>query len=162
MTASRPESPDAAAVAALIGRVPHTRYRVAVRCPFGAPAVLENAPIDLRGRPFPTRHWLACRRLSEAVSRLESGGGVRALESAPGMDAALRATSERHRALHAGHNVAGAGDPARAKCLHAHLAFAMATGDGPVGRWIRAHADLSWPDRCCLDDGRAPAPGNDG
>jgi uncharacterized protein len=142
--------PDAAAVAALIGRPPHTRYRVAVRCPFGGPAVLENEPVDLRGNPFPTRYWLACRRLVESVSRLESAGGVRRMEAAPGMDQALREASARHRALHAGHNIGGAGDPARAKCLHAHLAFGLATGGGPVTDWIAAHADTAWPAVCCL------------
>jgi len=151
-----PPSPDAAAVVALIGRPPHTRYRVAVRCPFGGPAVLENDPVDLRGNPFPTRYWLACRRLGEAVSRLESAGGVRRLESEPGMPDALREASARHRTLHAGHNVAGAGDPARAKCLHAHLAFGLATGGGPVPDWIAANAATAWPDRCCLDPPEAP------
>ena len=90
--------------------------------------MLVNDPVDLRGRPFPTRYWLACRALVEAISRLEADGGVRALESDPSIAAHLVAANARHRERHAGFNVGGTGDPSRVKCLHAHLAFAMASG----------------------------------
>jgi uncharacterized protein len=143
--------PDARAVAALLGREPFTHFTVALRCPHGGPAVVRNEPLDRRGRPFPTRDWLACRALSEAVSRLEAAGGVRALEADEEMRPALAAAHARHAALHAGHRVAGAGDPEHVKCLHAHLAFAMAEGGSPVGDWIAARADVSWPPRCCLE-----------
>jgi hypothetical protein len=136
-------------VARLLGRAPFTRYSVAVACPGNGPAVLANAPIDLHGRPFPTRYWLACRALGEAVSRLEAAGGVRALESDPAMAEDILAANARHRELHAGFNVGGTRDPARVKCLHAHLAFALAVGGSPVGDWIAARTDLSWPAQCC-------------
>jgi hypothetical protein len=138
-------------VAALLGREPFTRFRVVVRCPHGAPAVVENAPEDLRGRPFPTRDWLTCRALAEAVSRLEAAGGVRRLEEDPGMRAHLREAHRLHAELHDGHRVAGAGDPARVKCLHAHLAFGMARGGSPIADWIMERAGAGWPDRCCLE-----------
>ena len=77
---SAASSADAEAVRRLIGREPHPGFRVAVRCPFGTPAVIENAPHDERGYPFPTREWLTCRALAAAVSRLEADGGVRMLE----------------------------------------------------------------------------------
>lgn len=115
------------------------------------PAVLVNAPTDIHGRPFPTRYWLACRALGDAVSRLEAAGGVRALEADPAMAAHILAANAQHRALHAGFNVGGTGDPARVKCLHAHLAFAMAIGGSPIGDWIAARADLSWPAVCCVE-----------
>jgi uncharacterized protein len=155
MTADRsagsPGSSDAQAVAALIGREPFTDFQVAVRCPHGGPAVVRNTPVDLRGRPFPTRDWLTCRALGEAVSRLEAAGGVRALEADPEMGPHLASAHARHQELHAGYRVAGGGDPARVKCLHAHLAFALGEGGSPVGDWIAARADLSWPARCCVE-----------
>lgn len=113
--------------------------------------MIENLPRDAAGRPFPTRHWLVCRRLSEAVSRLEAAGGVRALEADEAMAEHLADAHRRHAALHGGHRVAGAGDPAHVKCLHAHLAFSLACGGGPVADWIAARTDLGWPERCCVE-----------
>lgn len=146
-------SADAEAVRRLIGRAPLAGFRVAVRCPFGAPAVIENDPIDDRGQPFPTRQWLACRALSTAVSRLEARGGVRMLEDDPGMAAPLARAHRRHRALHRGHRVAGAGDPGHVKCLHAHLAFALAEGGTPIGDWIMGESGARWPTTCCAGTG---------
>jgi hypothetical protein len=136
----------------LLGRPSLTRCTVAVACPSGGPAVLANEPVDVHGRPFPTHEWLACRALVEAVSRLEAAGGVRALESDPAMTGHILAANARHRALHGGFNVGGTGDPTRVKCLHAHLAFAMATGGSPIGDWIAARAHLAWPAACCAEE----------
>ena len=147
-----PTAADRDAVVALLGRSPTSPYAIAVRCPHGRPAVIRNAPVDRAGRPFPTRDWLVCRALVAAVSRLESAGGVRALEEDPGARDALAAAQARHAALHGGHAVAGAGDPRRVKCLHAHLAFALATGDEAIAGWILVRAAAGYPERCCLDD----------
>jgi len=138
-------------VARLLGREPFTRYSLAVVCPGGGPAVLANEPEDIHGRPFPTRYWLACRILVDAVSRLEAAGGVRGLEGDPSMAPHILAANARHREIHDGRNIGGVGDPARVKCLHAHLAFAMASGGSPIGDWIAARTDLSWPTRCCAE-----------
>ena len=146
-----PESSDARAVAALIGRTPFTDFQVVVRCPHGGPAVVRNAPLDLRGRPFPTRDWLTCRALDEAVSRLEANGGVRMLEDDPEMHQHVADAHASHQELHAGYRVAGSGDPAHVKCLHAHLAFGMAQGGSPVADWIGARTDIAWPERCCVE-----------
>ena len=135
----------------LLGRPPFTRFTVAVRCPFGRPAVLQNGPRDLEGRPFPTRYWLACRALGADVSRLEAAGGVRALEADVDMRDAVRDAHEAHARVHDGHRVGGVGDEGRVKCLHAQLAFALATGGNPVGDWIVGHAAASWPQACCAD-----------
>ena len=145
-------SSDAERVRRLLGRAPHAGFEVSVRCPHGAPAVIRNAPRDRDGNPFPTRDWLACRALVDAVSRLEAAGGVRELERDPEMAGPLAEAQRRHAALHAGHNVAGVADPLRVKCLHAHLAFALAEGGGPVADWIAARAGARWPERCCLDE----------
>lgn len=145
-------SADADAVRRLIGRDPHAGFRVAVRCPFGAPAVIENAPVDERGYPFPTREWLTCRALATAVSRLEADGGVRMLEQDELMAGPLADAHARHQAVHDGHRVAGAGDPDHVKCLHAHLAFALAEGGNPVGDWIMDRSGAAWPATCCAGD----------
>jgi uncharacterized protein len=142
-------------VARLLGRPPFTRFSLAVACPRGGPAVLANEPTDLAGRPFPTRFWLACRALGDAVSRLEAAGGVRELEDDPEMAEHILAANAAHRALHGGANIGGVRDPSRVKCLHAQLAFAMACGGSPIGDWIAARADLTWPATCCVE--RMPA-----
>ena len=149
-SAGSPPSSDRDAVVALIGREPLAGFEVAVRCPFGAPAVVRNAPRDGRGRPFPTRDWLTCRALAEAVSRLEAAGGVRMLESDEAMREHVLAAHRRHQTLHDGHRIAGCGDPRHVKCLHAQLAFALDEGDSPVAGWIGERADLRWPERCCV------------
>jgi hypothetical protein len=123
-----------------------------VRCPFGGPAVLENDPVDLEGRPFPTRFWLACRALGAAVSRLEATGGVRALESDEEMVDVIVAAHVEHRRMHAGYRIGGVGDDRRVKCLHAQLAFSMAVGGNRIGEWIAARSDLRWPASCCVDE----------
>jgi len=146
-------------VAALLGREPFTRFHVVLRCPHGGPAIVRNAPLDLRGRPFPTRDWLACRALGAAVSRLEADGGVRALEADPAMAEALAVAHARHQELHGGHRVAGCGDPRHVKCLHAHLAFGMAEGGSPIADWILERSGARWPARCCLE---RLDPGGDG
>ena len=149
-----PEAPgpaDVRAVEAMFGRSSIVDFRVAVRCPAGGPAVLEDRPRDRRGRPFPTRNWLACRALGDAVSRLEAADGVRALEDDPVMASALAGAQAEHARRHDGHLIAGAGDAAHVKCLHAHLAFALACGGGPIADWIGDRADLAWPERCCSE-----------
>ena len=52
---------------------------VAARCKWGMPQVLKCRPF-YRGRPFPTLFWLTCPHLAYQCGRLESGGGVKALE----------------------------------------------------------------------------------
>ena len=56
-----------------------------------------------------------------------------------------------HARRHDGHRVGGVGHEGRVKCLHAQLAFALATGGNPVGDWILARIDLPPSDRCCID-----------
>lgn len=63
----------------------------------------------------------------------------------------LAAANARHQELHAGYRVAGGGDPAHVKCLHAHLAFGLGEGGSPVADWILEHADARWPAVCCVE-----------
>ena len=67
---------DRAIVERQLGREPRAFLRVAVRCPFGAPAVTVQAPYDSAGDPFPTTFYLTCRHLVAAVARIEAAGGI--------------------------------------------------------------------------------------
>ena len=63
---------DREIVARQLGRSPRAFRRVAVRCPFGRPAITEQQPYDDDGEPFPTTYYLTCPHLVAAVSRLEA------------------------------------------------------------------------------------------
>jgi hypothetical protein len=136
---------DVDAVRALLGREPRGRFRVVRRRPGGAPVVIENAPFLDDGTPMPTRYWLLDPRLSEAVSRLEAEGGVRRAEAEVD-SAALAAAHRRYAAARdavieptrVGPRPAGGvgGTRVGVKCLHAHLAYLLAGGEDPVGRWV--------------------------
>ena len=67
---------DRAIVERQLGRPPRAFRRVAVRCPFGRPAVTEQSALDESGEPFPTTYWITCRHLAAAIARLEAAGGV--------------------------------------------------------------------------------------
>jgi hypothetical protein len=138
-------------VTRLLGRAPAGEFTVAVRGRDGTPAVIENAPLLDDGRPMPTRYWLVDEELRAAVSRLEAAGGVKRAEAAVDADALAEAHArygaERDSALPAGHSgprpSGGVGGTRTGvKCLHAHLAWYLAGGDDPVGRWTVAELGL--------------------
>ncbi len=163
----RPED-DRAVVARQLGRKPRAFARVAVRCPFGLPAVTEQSPYDTAGEPFPTTYYLTCRHLVAAVSRLEARGDVERWTQAAGDDPELRKSLEQasadqrrlRRALGKGAvgrdggaslelGIGGAARPERLKCLHAHVAFALARPGYLLGERILAELGPRWPVRCC-------------
>src|SRR5688572_33332174 len=93
---------DRALVQLQLGRAPRAFRRVAARCPFGAPAVTEQAPYDDAGDPFPTTYYLTCPQLVAAIARQEAVGGVdrwsAELDRDPELAADLeRATDEQRR-----------------------------------------------------------------
>jgi hypothetical protein len=146
---------DEEIVARQLGRAPRAFRRVVVRCPFGRPAVTEQAPFDEDGRPFPTQFWLTCPHLVAAVSRLEAAGGVERWSAAAREDAALAeslaAGQDEQRRLRPELD-AGIGGSTRAgslKCLHAHAAFALARPGYELGERILAELPARWPDSCC-------------
>ncbi len=147
---------DRAVVERQLGRPPRAFARVAVRCPFGRPAVTEQAPFDNAGEPFPTTFWLTCPHLVAAVSRLEAAGGVERWSRAAADDPQLRASLERanaeQRALRPELDVGVGGARAGAgslKCLHAHVAFALARPGYELGERVVAEVDPLWPEVCC-------------
>jgi len=147
---------DRAVVERQLGRPPRAFRRVAVRCPFGRPAVTEQAAYDDAGEPFPTTFWLTCPHLVAAVSRLEAAGGVerwsRAAATDSGLGASLDRANEEQRRLRpeldlgVGGARPGAGS---LKCLHAHVAFALARPGYELGDRIVAELEPRWPSVCC-------------
>ena len=143
-----------------LGRKPRAFRGVAVRCPFGRPAVTEQAPFDDAGHPFPTQFWLSCPHLVAAISRLEAAGGVerwsRAASDDPTLAASLAAAQDEQRAerpeLDAG--IGGSTRGGSLKCLHAHAAFALARPGYELGDRILAELPSLWPSSCCtpVDD----------
>ncbi len=144
-------APDREAVSRLLGRPPAGEFLVVVRTDEGAPAVIENAPFLFDGTPMPTRYWLVDPGLREAVSRLESTGGVRRAEA----EVPAEQVAEAH-ARYAGDRDALVGPDHRGpvptggvggtrqgvKCLHAHLAWWLTGADDPIGEWTAHHIGL--------------------
>src|SRR5438067_7007644 len=138
-----------------LGRPPRAFRSVAVRCPFGRPAVTEQAPFDAAGRPFPTQYYVTCRHLVAAISRLEAAGGVERWTAAARDDPELGASLERAQAeqrrlrpeIDAG--IGGATRSGSLKCLHAHAAFALARPGYELGDRIVADLPSLWPESCC-------------
>jgi hypothetical protein len=148
-----PENPSPAATAAaddravvtqLLGRPPAGRFAVVVRTLEGTPAVIENEPLLTDGTPMPTLFWLVDPRLRTAVSRLEATGGVRrAAEAVP--EPLIAGAHDRYATLRDQKVAQGYGGPVPSggvggtrqgvKCLHAHVAWYLAGGHDPVGRW---------------------------
>lgn len=163
---------DRAIVERQLGREPRAFLRVAVRCPFGAPAVTLQAPYDSAGDPFPTTFYVTCRHLVAAVARLEAAGGIERWSDLASSDERLatsleEATAEQRlirRELADGQvgreqgasldlGIGGTANPDRLKCLHAHVAFALARPGYELGEGIYAEIGPKWPVRCCtLDD----------
>jgi uncharacterized protein len=149
---------DLAVVERQLGRRPRAFRRVVVRCPYGRPAVTEQAALDEDGRPFPTMYWLTCRHLVEAVSRVEAAGGVerwtRAAADVPQLAESLAAAHEDQRKLRPELDLGVGGARPGAgglKCLHAHVAFALAHAGYELGERILGELEPLWPDRCCSD-----------
>jgi uncharacterized protein len=159
---------DRKLVARQLGREPRAFRRVAVRCPFGSPAVTEQAPYGRDGEPFPTTYYVTCRHLVAAISRLEAGGGVErwsgAVRDDPALAASLAGADEEQRRLRrelagdergrdAGasldYGVGGSRGGGSLKCLHAHAAFALARPGYELGERILAEVEPLWPAHCC-------------
>lgn len=160
---------DRAVVESQLGRAPRAFRRVVVRCPFGLPAVTEQEPYDPDGEPFPTTYYLTCPHLVAAVSRIEASGGVERWSSLVARDPELavslqHATEEQvslrrdlagsRQGLDGGTSletgIGGSRNPARLKCLHAHVAYALARPGYVLGAAMVGEIAQLWPDEeCC-------------
>jgi hypothetical protein len=141
-----------------LGRPPRAFRRVAVRCPFGRPAVTEQSPFDAAGAPFPTQFYVTCPYLVAQLSRLEAAGGVerwtRMAEDDPALARSLAEAHAEQRAIRPELpvGIGGASRTGSLKCLHAHAAFALARPGYALGDLILGEAAPLWPsDRCCTE-----------
>ena len=137
-------------MARLLGREPAGRFAVVVRRAKGGAVVIENEPHLLDGTPMPTLYWLVDPVLRDAVSRLESEGGVHRFEQLI-EPAALAAAHERYAQrrdaavvrrdlIVPGGGVGGT--RVGVKCLHAHVANFLVNGDDPVGALVASGLDV--------------------
>jgi hypothetical protein len=156
---------DRAVVERQLGRPPRALRGVVARCPWGRPAVTEQAPFGEGGQPFPTTYYLTCPHLVAAIARVEAAGGVERWTRAAAEDATLAASlaraDEEQRTLRRGLaggaegpglelGVGGASRSGSLKCLHAHAAFALARPGYELGERILAELGPRWPrDGCC-------------
>jgi hypothetical protein len=151
---------DRAIVAEQLGRPPRAIRAVAARCPSGHPAVVQTSPRLEDGTPFPTLYYLTCPRLTSLVSTLEASGLMREMTERLGTDPDLAAAYlAAHRAYLAerdsleplGTDVSAGGMPGRVKCLHVHVAHALAVGPGvnPFGDETLLRLADNWPSGGC-------------
>lgn len=138
---------DLARVEELLGRRPRGKFDVVVRADDGDPIVVRNEPFLDDGTPMPTRYYLVGAEHVKAVSRVEAAGGVNEVEAE--LDDAVidaihqRYHDERQAAIPADHEgpvpYGGVGGTRTGvKCLHAHVAHELATGDDEIGKWTLA------------------------
>jgi hypothetical protein len=136
---------------------------VAHRCPCGLPDVVETAPRLDDGTPFPTLYYLTCPRAVAACSRLESAGLMREFDDRLALSADLASAYDRAHADYLARRsaiddvpeiagISAGGMPHRVKCLHVHLAHALAAGPGvnPFGDEVRALVEPWWAAGPCV------------
>ena len=151
---------DRAVLAEQLGRPPRAVRAVAARCPGGHPAVVQTNPRLEDGTPFPTLYYLTCPRLTSLVSRLEASGLMREmtdrLAADPGLAEAYLAAHRDYLARRdaiepLGTDVSAGGMPGRVKCLHVHVAHALAMGRGanPFGDEALELLATDWPAGDC-------------
>jgi uncharacterized protein len=151
---------DREVIAGQLGRPPRAVRAVAARCPSGHPSVVQTNPRLEDGTPFPTLYYLTCPRLTSLVSRLEASGLMREmterLAGDPDLAAAYLAAhrdylAQRDAIEPLGTEVSAGGMPGRVKCLHVHVAHALAMGPGanPFGDEALELLAPDWPAGDC-------------
>jgi uncharacterized protein len=154
---------DIDVVAEQLGRRPRGTRAVAHRCPCGNPDVVETSPRLDDGTPFPTLFYLTCPHATAACSRLESAGVMRGMQERLSTDPSL---AQRYSRAHEDYlarreavehvaeigKVSAGGMPERVKCLHVHLAHALAAGPGvnPFGDEVRDAVEPWWAGGPCV------------
>ncbi|WP_019853056.1 DUF501 domain-containing protein [Actinopolyspora mortivallis] len=140
-----------------LGRPPRGLRDVVTRDASGEPTVVRTSPRLPDGTPFPTLYYLTSPRLVTLVSTLESEGVMREMTERLATDGDL---AERYRRAHRsylaerdaleplGTEVSAGGMPGRVKCLHVHVAHALAKGPGvnPFGDEALETIARRWPE----------------
>lgn len=148
---------DRLVVARQLGRPPRGLCSIAARDASGEPTVVMTSPRLENGAPFPTLYYLTAPRLVSLVSTLEAEGLMKEMTDRLAHDPDL---AERYRRAHEsylaerdaleslGTDVSAGGMPDRVKCLHVHVAHALAKGPGvnPFGDEAVEILRRRWPD----------------
>jgi hypothetical protein len=137
-------SKDLTAVLRQLDRTPRP-FRVAARCPFGLPSIIENE----RTRNMPTSFWVTCPSLDRAIARVESAGGVRAAQKEVGEETVEEIHA--HHLARYGTRVGGVREGGHVKCLHAFTALHLAGAIlNPVAEWTLGRLRNPYPlNACC-------------
>ena len=142
-----------------LGRIPRGLLGIECRCRYGYPQVVTVYPL-IEGKPFPTIFWLTCPYLTKAIDHLEAEGWVKRMEAELRADEGLAlCLQEAHKAYIAEREgllssedhafleqarmlkgllekgIGGTADFSRVKCLHLHVAHALAR-ENPIGELI--------------------------
>ena len=141
---------DLATLETMLGRPLAGRCAVVVRTVDGSPVVIENEPHLRDGTPMPTLYWLVDPQLHDAVSRLESEGGVHRFEELVDAQHLARVHdeyAERRRQSLVRRDLTQpqggvGGTRIGVKCLHAHLANYLVGYDDPVGELVASTLDV--------------------
>ena len=156
-----PTLDDIRVLTAQLERSPRGLVGIAHRCGYGFPQVVAVYPI-VDEKPFPTTYWLSCPFLLRHIGWMEAAGMIAVLEDRVGEQPDLRRALERsHRAAIAvrrkllsekdlerlereqqlaavlSRGIGGIADWSRLKCLHLHVAYALAQSD-PIGDIVLA------------------------
>jgi hypothetical protein len=151
---------DRAVITQQLGRPPRALRAIAHRCPSGHPSVVATNPRLADGTPFPTLYYLTCPRLCSLVSTLEASGLMKEMTARLAEDEELaKAYLAAHQSYLAqrdaieplGTEVTAGGMPGRVKCLHVHVAHALAVGPGinPFGDEALELLAKDWPAGDC-------------
>jgi len=145
-----------------LGRIPRGLLGIECRCRYGYPQVVTVYPL-IEGKPFPTIFWLTCPFLTKAIDHLEAEGWIKRMEAKLRKDKGLALRlweahkayiTERQRLLSPQDRafleeaemlnsllekgIGGTADFSRVKCLHLHVAHALAR-ENPIGELILQH-----------------------
>ena len=149
-----------------LGRLLRAAVDVVFRCPLGLPVVIAVPPLLDDGTPFPTRYWLSCPAARSRIGRIESAGGVKAMDrrirhdqafAAGVADADRRYATERDALIPDGATLRPSGGVAGGsggvKCLHAHYADFRAGNTNPVGELVAPWVEpLDCSEPCVIGD----------
>lgn len=122
--------------------------------------MIQTSPRLEDGTPFPTLYYLTCPRLTSLTSTLEASGLMKEMTARLAEDEELAAAylaahrsylAERDAIEPLGTDVSAGGMPGRVKCLHVHVAHALAAGPGvnPFGDETVELLKADWPAGDC-------------
>ncbi len=122
--------------------------------------MIQTSPRLEDGTPFPTLYYLTCPRLTSLTSTLEASGLMKEMTARLAEDEELAAAylaahrsylAERDAIEPLGTDVSAGGMPGRVKCLHVHVAHALAAGSGvnPFGDETVELLKADWPAGDC-------------